>query len=569
MATDTPSSINILFADVIHNISHSSTIHNIPSPETFTLLITTPLGRQQIEDYINILCRKAYTEQASVSDADLHLWLLPAINALITCNSDQFPSVYKALTTLTVTNNTFFITQKALIYWRGAIDCWHYLLLMISHHSDGLPDQIKQLLKQQLSIGDNSTYYHTHRNEYAKSAHVPYFMHAFLVDKLFTQGQGYVATCQRFSDLPNRASRVKYLKDKIYELKQQLTSISNTLSQMETLSHTLPHPELTQLSIILDLLCPQPTTMDDESQEKWRGNYNELQQQCLNMAITMLNEPKFASNLLKEDLLIHHNIKTAISAHPLECTTEQHVLFPLSDRNIQQLAHQTVRYTNTSFSDAEKAEREWVIQQAYRLFEKDDSHLKSGNIWLSDTVQFFDFHKEASQTLAFSQITQLVLEHAQCYFNNPRFLAYSPNAEWQVALRNVDWPAHPSTVTGYGVFPNGAKNISQRPNEQKKGVQVNVNDYLGITYHVKNPDDYPTDNVNVINQVDVFNEFGECIFSDKWSDLMVPNKTNFVLYVMEPAECYRGVWRFRSWYGEQCLLQQSFFVNPTHPVATH
>ncbi len=42
--------------------------------------------------------------------------------------------------------------------------------------------------------------------------------------------------------------------------------------------------------------------------------------------------------------------------------------------------------------------------------------------------------------------------------------------------------------------------------------------------------------------------------------------TEVFLYRMELADSYAGYWRFTSWFGDQCLLQQSFHVNPAMPV---
>lgn len=568
MTSATLSSTNTHFSKLLITLSQApNSLVEIPEQATFYQLVLTPFGRQQVTEYIDLLCRHAQLSEGAYRDK-LDIYLLPAINALITCNIDNFPAVYRALSATGLTEELHLTVQKALLYWAGDPDSWHHLLLIASQNKHVITPRIRAIISKQFSIGDHSNYWSTTRDEYSEKVHMPRFLHAVITKQLLGTGDRYLAQCQSYETLPTRKARLTKLKQDAAQCIQELQAIKG---QIEACSDTtaLAFEFLQDLNIVIALFIPKPVNPDEETLIRWQARNKSMQLKCINVAIAMMKDAQFATSLLKENLMLRTSCNALAPVADINNTLNEDYQSKLpkqfNDQDIAQLVQQTERSYPSDMLAAEIAEREWVILQAQTLFEADDSHLKTGSTWLSPAVQFFDSCRGEFSELRFYQVVEIVLEQAKSYFNNSAFLAYSDNEHWQRCFSKMQWQTKPANVLGYGVFGANTGDIIHNPTRQKKNIKVNENDYLGISYRLANPDDYPEDKLAVTNRIEVYSESGALLFSDQWPDQMQANVVNFVLYIMEQAESYPGFWCFSSFYQDQCLLQQRFYVDPAAP----
>lgn len=568
MTSATLSSTNTHFSKLLLTLSQSpNSLVEIPEQATFHQLVLTPFGRQQVTEYIDLLCRHAQRSEGANRDK-LDTYLLPAINALITCNIDNFPAVYRALSAAGLTEKLHLSVQKALLYWAGDPDSWHHLLLIASQNKYVITPRIRAIISKQFSIGDHSNYWSTTRDEYSEKVHMPRFLHAVITKQLLGTGDHYLAQCQSYDALPTRKARLTKLKQ---DAAQQIEKLQAIKEQIEACSDTtvLKFDFLQDIDIVIALFIPKPVDPDEETLTHWQARNKSMQLKCISVAIAMMKDAQFATSLLKENLILRTSRNALQSVSDINTALNEDYQSKLpkqfNDQDIAQLVQQTERSYPSDMSATEIAEREWVILQAQTLFEADDSHLKTGSTWLSPAVQFFDSCRGEFSELRFYQVVEIVLEQAKSYFNNCAFLAYSDNEHWQRCFSKMQWQDNPANVLGYGVFGANTSDIIHNPTRQKKNIKVNENDYLGITYRLANPSDFPQGHLAVTNRIDVYSDTGKLLFSDQWSDQMQANVVNFVLYIMEQAESYPGYWRFTSYYQGQCLLQQRFYVEPTQP----
>ncbi len=543
MTSDILSPDNEAFEQLLNNISeHLNDAANIPPQAFFQQLILSKPGRQQVINYLDTLSRLAHKEESPIDSAQLSQWLLPALNALITCDTDCFPAVYRCLAAMSVSDELLLTVQKSMLYWSGNPDCWNHLLILLNSHPAGLNPRFYTFLSEQLAVGDNSTYWHTTRDEYTQRVLMPRFIRAAAIKLLFGQGSDYINTCRAYDDEPNRKARLQRVEEEAQQLVAALEPLQQTLFEIveqKTADAELPeHQLLTDMAPVIKVMTPKPDSEEEEEFTTWQNERNRLSLTCVNVAIAILKGDEFATELLKNDLLLSWPQKSA--AQNLNTPVE------------------------TICSN--QPEQEWVKVQAQALFEMDESHSESGAAWLSHAIAFFDARRNDFKTLSFEQVTSLVLEQAQEYFNDCHPLAHSNNPEWQQALSLLDWQERAGEVLSYGSFGQDVGDVIQNPTRQEKRVTIQTNDFIGITYKLRDPEPFPQGRVAVNNRVEVFSPTGKLLRTDQWPDQMIANTTNFVLYRMEQADSYAGYWRFTSWYGDQCLLQQSFHVNPAEPV---
>lgn len=556
MTSDILSPDNEAFEQLLNNLSeHLNDAANIPPQALFHQLILSKAGRQQVINYLDTLSRLAHKEESPIDSAQLTQWMLPALNALVTCDTDCFPAVYRSLAATGVSDALLLTVQKSMLYWSGNPDCWNHLLLLLNSHPAGLNPRFYTFLSEQLAVGDNSTYWHTTRDEHTQRVLMPRFIRAAAIKLLFGQGADYINTCLAYNDEPNRKARLQRVEEEAQQLVAALEPLQQTLFEIveqEKTGVVLPeHQLLTDMAPVIKVMFPKPDSEEEEPLTVWQNERNRLSLTCINVAIAILKGDEFATELLKSDLLLSWPQKNATQNLNAPAVTASAVIAPA---------------VMASAMQSEGSEHEWVKVQALQLFEQDDSHNESGSAWLSHAIAFFDDRRNDFKTLSFEQVTSLVIEQAQEYFNDCHPLAHSDNPEWQQALSQLDWQKRAGEVFSYGSFGQDIGDVIQNPTRQEKRVTIQTNDFIGITYKLRDPEPFPQGRVAVNNRVEVFSPTGKLLRTDQWPDQMIANTTNFVLYRMELADSYAGYWRFTSWYGDQCLLQQSFHVNPAVPV---
>lgn len=535
------------FERLLDNLSeHLHAAINIPSQALFHQLILSKPGRQQVIRYLDTLSRLAHAEEGQT---DLQQWMLPALNALVTCDTDCFPAVYRCLAAVGVSDALLLAVQKSMLYWSGNPDCWNHLLILLNSHPEGLNPRFYTFLSEQLAVGDSNNYWQTTRDKYSQGVLVPRFIRAGVIKLLLGQGRAYINTSHDYAAEPTRKARIQRMQEQAAQLAEELETLRQPLQQLagQEMTDEVDIPEhqlLTDMTPVMTALFPKKVTPSEAQLITWVNKRSKFRLVCINTAIGLLQSDDFASTLLKSDLLLSwpkESNKDKIGSPSLQGAD------PVSRKDGQ-------------------TEQEWVTLQSQQLFEQDDSHTENGSAWLSHTVRFFDNCRHAFKTLNFEQVTALVLKQAQAYFNDSHPLADSDNPEWQQALAQSDWQQRPAEVLSYGSFGQDVGDVIQNPTRQEKRVTIQTNDFIGITYNLRDPESFPQGRVAVNNRVEVFSPTGKLLRTDQWPDQMIANTTNFVLYRMELADSYAGYWRFTSWFGDQCLLQQSFHVNPAVPV---
>lgn len=234
--------------------------------------------------------------------------------------------------------------------------------------------------------------------------------------------------------------------------------------------------------------------------------------------------------------------------------------FLLFNEDESEILHRQVFFKNpyNEYLNSKQEEIEFLNKLIMNLFLKEDPNRFNKNV-LRQTVGEFEelFKINFFKFLTKKEIVSSVVEIANNYFNSLN--GYIPDyvdSEWKDKIESKQ-KISKTEVLNYGIYEknkdfNQNINISLKP--QKKYLKAKLGTYFGISYNL-NPLWFKND-INIKCNVSLVKS-NKKIIDETWNDISYCKKTNQFVYIIEnEEELQSGLWQFKLYYKEECILKQ-------------
>ncbi|WP_099191802.1 DUF3859 domain-containing protein [Tepidibacter mesophilus] len=283
--------------------------------------------------------------------------------------------------------------------------------------------------------------------------------------------------------------------------------------------------------------------------------------------------------LLYHPPLIKETINSAVQTDLLECNylnkgTYNMILNPneffdfklgyfeflLLSEDESEILHRQVFFKNpyNEYFTSKQEEFKFLNKITIDLFFKEDPKRFNKNV-LRQTIGEFEelFKIKFFKFLTKEEIISSIVEVASNYFNSLNgYIPHYVDSMWRDKIKSKQ-KISKTEVLNYGIYEknkdfNENINISLKP--QKKYLKTNLGTYFGISYNL-NPLWFKND-INIKCNVSLVKS-NKKIIDETWNDISYCTKTNQFVYKIEnEEELQSGLWEFKLYYKEECILKQ-------------